>query len=57
MQLIYQGITKWCHPKFLFPEGFNVIHTSSHWYIEEKAKKILLDVINPRVQKTEVKKN
>ena len=30
MQFICQGTAKRYHPKFSFPEGFNVKHTSNH---------------------------
>ena len=30
MQIIYQGQTDHCHPKFEFPKGFNITHSVSH---------------------------
>ena len=31
IQLVYQGKTIKCLPKFQFPDGWNIIHTSNHW--------------------------
>ena len=36
MQIIYQGQTDHCHPKFKFPEEFNTTHSINHWSNEEK---------------------
>ena len=30
-QVIYQGTTHRCHPKYQFPDSWNVTHTASHW--------------------------
>jgi hypothetical protein len=30
-QLIYQGTTERCHPKYQFPAEYHIDHTSSHW--------------------------
>ena len=51
MQLIYEGKTNRCHPKFSFPTGFNITHSVNHWSNEEKAKELLLSVIIPYVKK------
>ena len=32
IQLIYQGKTSRCHPKFEFPSKFNITHSENHWY-------------------------
>ena len=31
IQLLYQGKTNCCHPKFSFPSEFDVFHTPNHW--------------------------
>ena len=31
MQLLYQGKTNCCHPKFSFPCALDVFHTPNHW--------------------------
>ena len=41
IQLIYQGKTERCHPKFKFPEEFHVTHTKNHWSNEEKSKELV----------------
>ena len=30
-QLLYEGTTTRCHPKFIFPTGWDVWHLSTHW--------------------------
>ena len=36
IQIIYQGKTDRCHPKFKFPPEFNITHSENHWSNEEK---------------------
>ena len=36
IQLIYQGKTKSCLPKFKFPKEFHVTYTKNHWSNFEK---------------------
>ncbi len=35
MQILYQGKTKRSHPKYAFPDGFDILHTPNHWASEE----------------------
>ena len=35
MQILYQGKTNRPHPKYTFPDGFDVFHTPNHWANEE----------------------
>jgi hypothetical protein len=30
-QLIYEGKTDLCHPKFKIPNSFNITHSENHW--------------------------
>ena len=45
MQLLYQGKTNRCHPKFDFPEGFDVHHSPNHWATEETSLRFIKKVI------------
>ena len=51
IQLIYQGKSGRCHPKFNFPEEFHVTHTMNHWSDEEKAKELITKLLLPYVRK------
>ena len=55
MQLIYGGKTNRCHPKYKFPEGFDVCHTPNHWANEECALSLLNNIIIPYVNATRIK--
>ena len=44
IQLIYQGKTDWCHPKFNFPKEFCVTHTENHWSNERKAIEYVMQI-------------
>ena len=35
LQLIYKGKTDRCHPKFLFPDNWDITHARKHWSTEE----------------------
>ena len=35
VQIIYQGLSESCHPKFKFPEEFSIRHSVNHWPNEE----------------------
>ena len=52
MQLIYQGTTDRCHPKYNFPEDFHVTHTSNHWANEGTSIDLLNKIILPYVKQT-----
>ena len=47
MHLLHQGKTNRCHPKFDFPEGFDVHHTPNHWATEETSLWFIKKVIIP----------
>lgn len=48
-QLIYQGKTDGCHPKFVFPESFDVYHSENHWSNEETMLRYIETVISPYI--------
>lgn len=41
MQILYQGKTERLHPKYKFPDGFDVFHTPNHWANEETCLRFL----------------
>ena len=47
LQLLYQGKTAACLPRFAFPSEWNVIYTRSHWSNEQKTKKYIHKFILP----------
>ena len=38
-QVIYEGKTPGCHPKFKFPEGWAITHSENHWANAETTKR------------------
>ena len=57
IQLIYEGKTKRCLPKFDFPTGFNVTFSSNHWSNTEKSMELFEDIIFPYLDKVKVNLN
>jgi len=51
IQLIYQGKTKRCLPKFQFPKEFHVTYTKNHWSNFEKCVDLFQRIIFPYLQK------
>ncbi|KAI8502450.1 hypothetical protein Bbelb_200380 [Branchiostoma belcheri] len=49
-QLLYQGKTEACHPKFPFPEEWDMHHTSSHWSTEESMQRYVDTIITPYME-------
>ena len=47
MQLLYQGTTNRCHPKFSFPVDFDVWHTPNHWANEDTTIGFIQHIIIP----------
>lgn len=47
MQIIYQGKSKRCLPKFTFPSSFNVTFTPNHWSNLEKCEDLFKFIIFP----------
>lgn len=54
IQLIYQGKTDRCHPKFHFPKEFHITHTDNHWSNEKKAMELINHIIIPYMKKIRV---
>lgn len=50
LQIIYQGKTARCHPKFKFPVEFNITHSDNHWSNEEKSIELMMKVFVPYVR-------
>ena len=52
IQLIYQGKTNRCHPKYNFPSDFHVTHTENHWANESTSLDLLSKIIVPYISRT-----
>ena len=50
MQLLYEGKRDRCHPKFNFPESFDVFHTPNHWPNTKTCVRYVNNIIIPYVQ-------
>ena len=51
LQLIYQGKTSACLPRYVFPKDWNVTFTANHWSNEQKTKEYIENIILPYVSK------
>ena len=51
LQLIYQGKTERCHPKFKFPPEWHITHTPKHWSNEETMLQYIERIIVPYVER------
>jgi len=49
VQLIYQGKTSACLPRYAFPDDWNITHTPNHWSNEDKMKEYIQKIILPYV--------
>lgn len=49
-QIIYQGKTDQCHPKFNFPENWHITHTENHWSNSETMTRHVENVILPYIE-------
>ena len=49
IQLVYQGKTMKCLPKFQFPDGWDITHTSNHWCNEYTMHQYINKVILPYI--------
>ena len=47
LQLIYQGKTTACLPRFAFPSEWNIMYTPNHWSNEQKTKEYIHKIILP----------
>ena len=46
-QLIYEGKTEQCHPKFKIPTGWHITNSSNHWSNETTMKEYIEMIIIP----------
>ena len=51
MQLLYQGKTSCCHPRFSFPCEFDVFHTPNHWANEDTCIHFTENILMPYITK------
>ena len=51
MQILYQGKTDRSHPKYAFPDGFDIYHTPNHWANEETCLRFFQKIIFPYINK------
>lgn len=49
VQVIYQGKTSRCHPKFGFPSDWNITHSRKHWSTEETMIEYIHSIIIPYI--------
>ena len=54
MQIIHQGQTDRCHPKFKFQEEFNITYSVNHWSNEKKTIELIEKVLLPSVRNKKV---
>ena len=48
-QLVYQGKTDRCHPKYTFPKDWQITHSPNHWSTEETTKAYIDAIIVPYI--------
>ena len=51
IQLVYQGKTDRCHPKYNFPEDWHITHSPNHWSTEETMKDYLNHILFPYINR------
>lgn len=51
MQLIYGGKTDMCHPKYTFPDNFDITHSENHWANQDTMTRYIKNIIIPYVDK------
>ena len=57
LQVIYQGKTKRCLPKYTFPDSFDITHTENHWSNREKSVDFFKNIVFPYFEKVKTEKN
>ena len=50
LQVIYQGKTPRCHPRFQFPSDWDITHAPKHWSTEETMVQYIHNIIIPYVE-------
>ena len=51
LQLLYTGVTDRCHPRFKFPDDWDVWHSSNHWANESTTLRYIDKVLKPYLHK------
>ena len=46
-QMIYQGTTDRCHPRFSFPPGWDIFHSSTHWSTHTTMVRYVEKILQP----------
>ena len=54
LQLIYKGKTDRCHPKFRFPDDWDITHAPRHWSTKETMRQYVENIIIPYVNRLRV---
>ena len=49
VQVIYQGKTAWCHPRFEFPPEWDITHSQKHWSNETTMIQYIENIIVPYI--------
>ena len=49
VQVIYQGTTNRCHPRYQFPSNWDITHAPTHWSNEETMVQYIENIILPYV--------
>ena len=50
VQLVYQGRTNRCHPRYKFPSEWHISHSPKHWSTEETMLQYMEIIIHPYVE-------
>lgn len=49
-QIIYKGVTNHCHPRFQFPNDWDITHSKKHWSTENTTLQYIRNIIFPYVE-------
>ena len=55
IQILYQGKTDCCHPKYCFPQNFYAFHSPNHWANEKTCMRFFQKIIFPYIKKSKKK--
>ena len=50
VQLVYQGKTERCHPRYLFSKAWHITQSPNYWSTEETMKDYITEIIIPYVK-------
>ena len=51
-QIIYKGTTSRCHPRYQFPQDWDITHSKKHWSNEETMLQYIDNIISPFIKST-----